>query len=806
MSRPHNQLKRVIVYRFGSLGDTLVVLPAFHLVRRAFPVAHITLLTNIPVHAKAAPMEAVLGGGNFYDDVLRYPVSLRNFDGLVRLRKLLKEGAYDCLVYLASPKGGVLTSIRDYLFFRSCGIPKVLGVPFSRSTLRSLPIPGTNLYTSRTSRAMEALGVIGEIDVKDPRAWDLRLTREEIAEAESLLGRHGISSGFLAVSAGTKMTAKDWEERNWTELMQRLAAEFPDLPLVLLGVNEERERSERLMGIWKGPKANLCGLTSPRVCAAVLQSARVMVCHDSGPMHLAATMGVPCVAIFSARAKPGEWFPRGDNHIILYHKTPCWGCGLEECIAQAKLCILSITVDEVFGPVVQQLARRGISARSESVRLAGTQAVRDGLVSGVRSWLPAPRKSSRRASELRKAEGLAQHRSESSKLRVLLVGNYEPDGQQSMQRFADVMAKELAAAGIDVTVIRPEPFFGRLHPGARGLGKWLGYLDKFLIFPIVLRKKLSTLKSQLSTSLLVHICDHSNAFYTRSLRDVPHLVTCHDMLAVRSALGEIPQNQTRWSGRILQSLVVGGLKSARAIACVSDATRGDLSRLVSGSEGRSSVVKIGLNAPFHPVPKADARAHVLAQLRAMGKPFPDDGRYVLHVGDDSWYKNRRCVVELFAELHRSSDQSDLWLMMVGKPLSPEMLRLIEEAGIADRVAVWVGVQHEELCAIYSAAELLFFPSLQEGFGWPIIEAQACGCRVVTTDRPPMNDIGGAAAAYLEPEDFTASLDVLLNVLYENDGHRQARIDGGLANAGRYSTRGMIDNYLALYGRLIEAKS
>ncbi|MEQ1841583.1 MAG: glycosyltransferase family 9 protein, partial [Verrucomicrobiales bacterium] len=204
VSRDFSKFKRVVVYRFGSLGDTLVALPAFHLVRRAFPEARITLLTNIPVHAKAAPMEAVLGGGKFYDDVLRYPVSLRNFDGLLRLRKQLKEGAYDCLVYLASPKGGVITSMRDLLFFRSCGIPEVFGVPFSRSALRSLPVHGTNLYTSRTSRALEALEVLGKIDVRDPGAWDLRLTAEEVAEAEDLLARSGILTPFLAVSAGTK--------------------------------------------------------------------------------------------------------------------------------------------------------------------------------------------------------------------------------------------------------------------------------------------------------------------------------------------------------------------------------------------------------------------------------------------------------------------------------------------------------------------------------------------------------------------------------------------------------------------------
>jgi len=805
VSRPFSEFKRVVVYRFGSLGDTLVVLPAFHLVRKAFPNAHITLLTNIPVHAKAAPMEAVLGGAGFYDDVLRYPVSMRNFDGLVRLRKSLKEGAYDCLVYMASPKGGPMTSVRDFLFFRSCGIPQVIGVPFSRSALRSLPVPGTNLYTSRTSRALESLSVLGKIDTGDPLAWDLGLTREETAEAESLLGRHGIASKFLAISAGTKMPAKDWEEHNWVALMRRLAEEYPGLPLVLLGVSEERERSERLLEIWSGPKANLCGLTSPRVSAAVLRNAVVMVCHDSGPMHVAATMGVPCVAIFSARAKPGEWFPRGDNHIVIYHKTPCWDCALEECVAKAKLCILSITVDEVFAAAVKQLARRGVAAHSEVSKAVGAKAVRDGIESGVQSW-PLPGGRIPRGSDLISHPAGERGNAGAAKLHVILLANYGPDGQQSMQRFANVLAKGLAMAGIEVSVIRPEPVFGRLRPGARGLGKWLGYLDKFFVFPRALRKKLSTLKSQGSTDLVVHICDHSNAFYTRHLGDVPHLVTCHDMLAVRSALGEIPQNRTRWSGRILQRLVLRGLEGARAITSVSPTTHGDLARLVTGAAQRTSVVKNGLNAPFHPMARDEARARVGSLLGVQGRTLPVEGRYILHVGDDSWYKNRRAVVEMFGELQRATDQTDLWLMMAGRPLGPELRALIEELGVADRVVEFAAVEHEDLCAIYSAAEMLFFPSLQEGFGWPIIEAQACGCRVVTTGRGPMNDIGGNAAAYLQPEDFGASLDVLLNVLYEDARQRQERIERGLANAAQYSTARMIEGYVALYRSALMQRS
>jgi glycosyltransferase involved in cell wall biosynthesis len=404
------------------------------------------------------------------------------------------------------------------------------------------------------------------------------------------------------------------------------------------------------------------------------------------------------------------------------------------------------------------------------------------------------------------AQGEDRHRQPAVKLAVMLVGNYLPDGQESMQRFAAIMEKELAKAGVDVTLIRPEPFFGRLRSGTGGLGKWLGYLDKFFVFPGRLKRRIRKLREGREGRLVVHICDHSNAFYTRYLRDVPHLVNCHDLLAVRSALGEIPQNPTRWSGRILQRLVLRGLAGARAIACISEATRRDLSRLVKGSDALSCVVEMGLNAPFHPVPRAEALARVQALAHATGKPLPSDGRYLLHVGGDQWYKNRKGVVEIFCELRRSAAHADCWLVMVGKPLNAELKTLAEAAGLRERVVELPGVSHDDLCAIYSAAELLLFPSLQEGFGWPVIEAQACGCRVLTTGRPPMNNVGGDAAAYLVPENIFSSLDVLLNVLGENDEQRQARISRGFANVTKYSTAEMMAKYLALYEKILEGAS
>ncbi|MEQ1841582.1 MAG: glycosyltransferase family 9 protein [Verrucomicrobiales bacterium] len=360
MSPDMSHFKRVVVYRIGSLGDTLVVLPAFHLVRRVFPEAHITLLTNVPVNAKAAPMEAILQNTNLYNDILRYPTSLRGISKLLELRKTLEDGRYDCLIYLTEPKGGLLTSLRDFLFFQLCGIRRIVGLPLARHTLRPVPVPGSDRFTSETTRVLECIRSLGSVDVENPASWDLQLTPGEIGEADALLRSRGISGRFLAASVGTKIQPNDWEQQNWRRLMDLLTVDHPRLPLVLFGATEEHGRCQELSEIWKGPKANLCGVTSPRVSAAALRGATVMICHDSGPMHLAATMGVPCVAIFSARNPPGVWYPRGENHTVLYHRTPCWGCKLTTCIELEKACILSIPVEEVRAAVRKHLALSGI--------------------------------------------------------------------------------------------------------------------------------------------------------------------------------------------------------------------------------------------------------------------------------------------------------------------------------------------------------------------------------------------------------------------------------------------------------------
>lgn len=431
-------------------------------------------------------------------------------------------------------------------------------------------------------------------------------------------------------------------------------------------------------------------------------------------------------------------------------------------------------------------------------------------------------------------------------MRVLLVSNYLPDRQESMLRFATALAGGLRAAGVEVQLVRPEPCFGRLQPGASGLGKWLGYLDKFLLFPLRLRRLARAVD-------LVHICDHSNAMYVRHVGKRPHLVTCNDMLAIRSARGEFPQNRTGWSGRILQRWILAGLRRARRLTCISEATRRDVLRLTGHRSGVVSVTYMGQNFSYAPVVEV-ARA---AELRRRGEKC-DEGAfarfgvpaepYLLHVGGGQWYKNRAGVLAIYAALRnreimsflparhpersapegeggRDTPSKDPVTSPAGRLVEPRdpsaavhsaqddtekkvqisKLVLVGPPCDAPGVEARSGVDNAALAALYSGAELLLFPSLEEGFGWPIIEAQACGCRVLTTGKEPMTEVGGPAARYLaDPNDAAAGAAVVQEILAQKESARAAAVCAGMENAARFSTERMIREYLAIYREVLGA--
>ena len=358
MSKPNN----ILIYRIGSLGDTVVALPCFHLIARRFPDSRRILLTNLPVHAKAPAAASVLENSGLVDCVLDYSVGKRNIVQLTKLWWRIRRLRVSTLVYLVPPRGESAAK-RDEKFFRSCGVKEIIGTPFGELAHHAYD-PVTNRYEAEASRLARCLAPLGDAHLHDPASWDLRLTSQEQARAASVL-RPLKGEPFLVLGIASKMSATDWGVENWKRLMPMLQREFPEHAAVFIGAKQDRAVCDQVAARWPGRWMNLSGELSPRDSAAVLRQGDLFLGPDSGPMHLAASVGTVCVAIFSARNRPGLWFPFGNDHQILYHQTECFGCNLEVCSIAMKKCNLSVSAEEVIAAARQTKARHMAMARSQ---------------------------------------------------------------------------------------------------------------------------------------------------------------------------------------------------------------------------------------------------------------------------------------------------------------------------------------------------------------------------------------------------------------------------------------------------------
>jgi glycosyltransferase involved in cell wall biosynthesis len=363
----------------------------------------------------------------------------------------------------------------------------------------------------------------------------------------------------------------------------------------------------------------------------------------------------------------------------------------------------------------------------------------------------------------------------SGAMRILLVGNYPLDGQFSMLRYAELLRREMTSRGHEVTLVQPEPWVGRLATG--GLRKWLGYIDKFLVFPWRLRR--------LGRGMdLVHVCDHSNSMYLAQAGGAPVSITCHDLLAVFSADGRYPLNRLSVTGKMLQGWIRRGLTAAANVVCVSESTAAEFRSLGGGPEQRVTVIHNPPNYDFRPSEPEAVRA-----IRERLRLAPDE-TYLLHVGGNQWYKNRPGVVRIYHGLLRLlGDGKRPRLVLAGKPWPRALREYVAANGLGGKVLELVGPSNEELRALYTGALALVFPSLHEGFGWPIIEAQSCGCPVVTSNRSTLAEVGGGALL-IDPEDEAGAAAILA----DNLGRLSEFVGPGFENVKRFDKAAIMQRY------------
>ena len=382
----------------------------------------------------------------------------------------------------------------------------------------------------------------------------------------------------------------------------------------------------------------------------------------------------------------------------------------------------------------------------------------------------------------------------------------------SMTRYASWLVDDMRRRGHEVRIWTPDAVFHRL-PVPERLKKWMGYLDQFLVFPAQVKWRL--LRQPRDT--LYVFADHALGPWVPLVAKRPHVVHCHDFLAQDSALGRIPHNPVSQTGRLYQRYIRNGFRKARAFIAISQKTKNDLMAVVDPSS-RCDVVYNGVNPRFKPA------ANVKAQRVALGEALGIDlsRGFVLHVGVNTWYKNRLGVLAAYEAWQRgegtpgtAASTYDIPLLMIGPPPPDSLAALKSAMSSGESVYFLSEISDERLAALYSAANVFLFPSIAEGFGWPIVEAMASGCPVITTGEAPMTEVAGdagvlIAVAALEDTEASepwttpwaaAAAAALAQVAGLTNEGRHEMVARGLAQARHFDSTTALDRIETIYSEL-----
>lgn len=372
-----------------------------------------------------------------------------------------------------------------------------------------------------------------------------------------------------------------------------------------------------------------------------------------------------------------------------------------------------------------------------------------------------------------------------------------------MPRFLLMLTKGFKERGHTIEVVEPRARFYNL-PVPFKFKKWLGYIDQFLVFPLEVRHRL---KKYPADTLFV-FTDHALGPWVPIVAHKNHVIHCHDFLAQRSALGEVKENKTGWSGQQYQAFIKRGYAKGKNFLSVSERTKRDLHSFLKIPPLVSEVVYNGLNYPFKVIDPSTAKT---ALSLTTGIDLAEG--YIMHVGGNQWYKNREGVIHIYNAWRLSSNKR-LPLLLIGEPPGKALIDLIELSPYFSDIHCVTGLNNQEVNNAYSGATVLLFPSLAEGFGWPIAEAMACGCPVITTNENPMTEVAGDAALLIPrmPADIKGKQNnwvsegavAIEKIATLPEPCRKVLIEKGLINVKRFDPNITLSDIEKIYKSIVES--
>ncbi|CEG11088.1 Mannosyltransferase [groundwater metagenome] len=296
------------------------------------------------------------------------------------------------------------------------------------------------------------------------------------------------------------------------------------------------------------------------------------------------------------------------------------------------------------------------------------------------------------------------------------------------------------------------------------------------------------LKLKIKNDAIKHITTQKNAFVLNVINPEKSIVTCHDI---------IPHMFNEFSGvrRFLFDLSVKGMRKADKIIAVSESTKRDLINYLNFPEDKIKVVYESINTDkFKPADNAREK------LKKKGFDF-GDGRIILYVGLDKPTKNIPELIKAFYKLKKVV--TDVKLIKVGgyewKSERIKILDLIKDLNLEKDILFFENVSGEVLPLFYSASDVFVFPSLYEGFGLPPLEAMACGCPVIASNKASIPEVVGDAGILVEPDEdnlFKSMFNLLKDKRLIKELSKK-----GLEQAKKFSLEKECEETLKIYEKL-----
>ena len=315
-------------------------------------------------------------------------------------------------------------------------------------------------------------------------------------------------------------------------------------------------------------------------------------------------------------------------------------------------------------------------------------------------------------------------------------------------------------------------------------------ISRFLLYPI---------NVLFQAADLYHIIDHSYGQLAYPLYKRPLVVTCHDLIPLRASIEGIPEFWVKSFSAKKFRWAVMGMRLADIIIAVSQSTKQDIIEFLDIPEHKIRVVHNGVDSKFKKIHDKNEITHFKHSI-----DIPLDAQVIMHVSNKDLYKNIKGVLRTLAILVHDHDK-EMHLLRVGSPLAEEHWELARFLEIDQYIHEVGYLTDTELVLAYNLAAVLLYPSWLEGFGFPPLEAMACGTPVVASNRASLPEVVGTAGVLLPPDDYMGMAREIKRII--EDAHwRNSLISKGLKRSSMFSWDKAAEETFKIYRTVLKNSS